>query len=117
MKIPRPLLPQQDMLAWLAQNHPDLLKTVEPDRDWLWVSADLRKDKATRESLKQLGFRFARKGHTTPSGKVAFWGHCCKRPTPFKKNSGSGKGPSGKSTEGDSLMSEIDQLLQEAGVS
>ena len=91
-----------EVLAWLQQHHPQLQRTAEPDRDWLWITADLRGDdnKPARESIKANGFRFARRGHTLPSGRVAFWAHSCTHPIGFKRG-GNGKGTAkaGRRTE------------------
>jgi len=79
-------IPMTEVLAWLQANHPDLHTAAEIERDWLWLCSDLRGDhnKATRDSIGEYGFRFAKKGHTLPSGKVSFWGHSCQKPIPFK---------------------------------
>jgi len=83
--------PMAEVLEWLHTNHPRLHATAEVERDWLWLVCDLRgeNNRPTRDSIKAFGFRFAKKGHTLPSGKLAMWGHSCLRPTRFhgkKKN-------------------------------
>jgi len=79
-------IPMTEVLAWLQANHPALHAASEIERDWLWLSCDLRGDhnKAVRDSIGEYGFRFAKRGHTLPSGKVSFWSHSCLRPIPFK---------------------------------
>ena len=76
-----------EVLAWLHANHPTLHATAEPERDWLWLGCDLRGDhhQAVRDSISEYGFRFAKRGHTLPSGTVSFWSHSCTRPIPFKR--------------------------------
>lgn len=76
-------IPMEEVMAWLSANHPNLM--AEPDRAWLWLVADLRGDqhKATRDSLKAHGFRFAAGGHKLPSGIISHWGHSCERPKVF----------------------------------
>jgi hypothetical protein len=79
-------IPMTEVLAWLQVNHPTLHAASEIERDWLWISCDLRGDhnKAVRDSIGEYGFRFCKHGHTLPSGKVSFWSHSCLRPIPFK---------------------------------
>lgn len=84
----RERIPQADVLAWLQASHPALLPSAELDRDWVWLTANLKGDehKATRESLKQYGFIFSRRGgHKLPSGNIGTWGHSCNKPLPFKR--------------------------------
>lgn len=84
----RERIPQTAVLEWLQANHPALHLAAEIDRDWIWLVVDLRGEdkKAIRESIKEFGFIFARRGgHTLPSGKVGTWGHSCSRPMPFKR--------------------------------
>jgi hypothetical protein len=90
-------IPMTEVLAWLKEHHPALHHTAEQDRDWLWLTADLRGDqnKAVRDSINhEGGFRFAKRGHTLPSGRVAFWGHSCSHPIGFKRKGGGS--PSGE---------------------
>lgn len=85
-----------EVLAWLLEHHPSLHATVEQDRDWLWLTADLKggQNQAVRDSINhEGGFRFAKRGHALPSGKVAFWGHSCSHPVGFKRT---GKLPGAK---------------------
>lgn len=88
-KTKRERIPQTEVLAWLQQNHPRLHKAAEIERDWVWIAADLRGDnnKPTRESIKEYGFIFSRKGgHPLPSGKMGTWAHACEKPIRFKRN-------------------------------
>lgn len=105
-----PKLSQVDVLEWLQKNHPSL--HAEIDRRWVWVSNNLSgaNNKPVREDLKQIGFRFAKNGHTTPSGTVAHWGHHCDAPIPFKRR-GDSKTDHDKPKRED-VLSEIDALLQ-----
>lgn len=78
-------IPTSTVLAWLKDNHPALHAVAEVDRNWVWIAADLRADEATRNSIKDYGFRFARRGgHPLPSGAMGAWAHSCDRPTPGK---------------------------------
>ena len=78
-------IPMEEVMAWLSANHPGIM--AEPDRAWLWLIADLRGDqhKATRDSLKAYGFKFAAGGHKLPSGQVSHWAHSCDRPKAFTR--------------------------------
>ena len=81
---------QSEVLAWLQQNYPKLWSKAEADRAWLWLPVDLRGQEydATRKALGEFGFRYARKGHLLPSGKVGTWAHHCTRPLPFRRGGG-----------------------------
>ena len=76
-----------EVLAWLHVNHPTRHAAVELERDWIWLGCDLRGDhnQAVRDSISEYGFRFAKCGHTLPSGIVSFWSHSCTKPIPFKR--------------------------------
>lgn len=80
-------IPTADVLAWLQNTHPALHQTAAVERAWVWLTADLRGDhnKPARESIKQFGFRFAKRGHTLPDGQIAFWAHSCSAPIGFKR--------------------------------
>ena len=77
----RPTPTQAECLAWLAATHPQL--HPETDRSWIWITDDLRQDKATRDSIRSYGFRFSGK-HPLAGGSIGTWGHSCKAPTPYK---------------------------------
>lgn len=81
----RDSIPTNEVLAWLAKNHPDLIDHAEIDRSWTWLAVDLRTKPEVRESLKQYGFVFAKRGHKMPSGSTGWWGHSCDAPMPFKR--------------------------------
>ena len=82
MPLKRASIEPQAVVEWLEEHHPSL--EYEQDRHWLWVIADLRQEVATRTSLKEFGFIFAKRGgHKLPSGRLASWGHSCDTPTPF----------------------------------
>ena len=76
------------VLAELASKHPELVPHVEQERDWLWLVWDGRgeQNKPIRESIGRqgIGFQFAPRGHTLPSGRVANWAHHCQSPLPFR---------------------------------
>ena len=81
-------IPASQVLAWLREHHPELYQVAELERDWCWLSVDLRGDnfKSVRESIKQYGFTFKRNGvHVLPSGKGGNWGHSCEKPLRFVK--------------------------------
>lgn len=87
-KPKRKPVPMDEVMAWLTANHPNI--KAEPDRDWLWLDADLRgeQNKPARESLKAYGFRFAAGGHKLPSGATGHWAHSCQRPKAFVRKGG-----------------------------
>jgi hypothetical protein len=76
---------QTEVLAWLLEHHPEIHATCEVDRDWVWITANLRELPAVRESIKPYGFRFCAKGHALPCGKVGTWAHHCEKPIGFKR--------------------------------
>lgn len=83
-------IPQATVLAWLAEHQPQLEAVIE--RHWIWIASSLQGDEhaAEREALKTMldgnGFKFARKGHTLPDGRVAYWAHACACPTRFHRH-------------------------------
>ena len=94
---------QTEVLAWLLANYPALHAAVEIERDWLWLSYDLRgaHQQAVRDALVAFGFRYAKRGHLLPSGKLSFWGHSCTRPIPFQRRGKTNKaGPPTQSDNG-----------------
>lgn len=90
-KRKRPLVPQEQVLSWLQQQFPQLAANAEVDRAWCWISQNLsgEHNRKVRDSLKEFGFRFAKRGHKLPSGTVGTWGHSCTSPLPFYRK---GKG-------------------------
>lgn len=89
MKTPAVLKSAEQVLAELAEKHPELLPHVEQDRSWLWLVGDFRGEqhKALRESIgrRGVGFIFAAAGHALPSGRTSNWGHHLETPTRFKR--------------------------------
>ena len=94
-----------DVLAWLQAQHPQLHGDAVIDRSWLWLAGDRLKPcqrgcdceackaKAIiRQAISEYGFRFAKRGHELPDGKLAWWGHSCERPTRFHKGQGRAQG-------------------------
>ncbi len=82
-------IPMSEVQAWLAVNQPQL--EVVRERDWLWCVTSLAgpEHAAEREAIKTMldgnGFRFAKKGHVLPDGRVSYWGHACDHPISFRK--------------------------------
>ena len=78
MNMPAPQV--QEMVEFVA---PHLAVHLRPDGSWLWYCGpSLKEDPAARETLKNLGFRFAKAGHVMPDKQTrSFWGHSCDRPT------------------------------------
>lgn len=92
-------IPMSEVMTWLNTTQPALHSDAHVDRDWVWITTDLRGDdnKERREAIKEFGFRFAMRGHDLPNGKTAFWGHSCNRPTRFKRH-GKGAKPNDTTT-------------------
>jgi hypothetical protein len=114
-------IPTTDVLSWLKANHPALHAVAEVDRNWVWIAADLRKDEAARTSIKEYGFRFARRGgHPLPSGAMGTWAHSCDRPTPgkFKRKQQPGQPASQPKPEAEAEQTEelLDELAAFAGL-
>ncbi len=54
------------------------------ERAWLWyVGPSLQHEPDTRAKLKALGFRYARRGHKLPDGRMGSWANSCQAPTPL----------------------------------
>ena len=106
-----------EVLSWLQANHPELHAAVEIERDWLWLCSDLRGDhnQVVRDSLCEFGFRFAKRGHTLPSGNISYWSHSCTKPIPFKRRSQSTK-PTTTNSSGDNAAPFSSDELAEASV-
>lgn len=107
MKTPPIIKPIAQVLAELDAAYPLLALNAEIDRNWVWLSADLRGEhnKATREAIgrRGIGFQFAPNGHALPSGNIGTWAHHAEHPTRFKRK---GKHPSTDgqpSTQNDSV--------------
>lgn len=92
---PRPKIPINTVLEWLQQNHPALHDVAEVDRNWVWLSVDLRGDNMAliREAIKEQGFVYHNHGgHLLPSGALGNWANACEHPIRFKRK-GKGNGP------------------------
>lgn len=87
---PRPLRSADVVMELIASAAPHLLEHAFMDRSWIWIcniNLSGEANKATREKLKEIGFRFSMQGHIMPDGKtVGKWGHCTLRPQPFKRH-------------------------------
>jgi len=94
--MPKNTIPQETVFSWVKEHHPNLY--VEIDRHWVWISADLRNDKVTRQALKDYGFRYAMRGHKLPSGKYGNWGHHCQHPVWRKRPTEDGPASPNKET-------------------
>ena len=111
-------LPMTEVLAWLHENHPELHAAALAERDWLWLCCDLRGDhnQAVRDSLCEFGFRFAKRGHTLPSGQVSYWSHSCTEPIPFKRRGKSTNKPTATNNSGDDAAPFSSDELAEASL-
>jgi hypothetical protein len=91
-KRKRPIHTPEEVFGWIMSTHQWLHERAEQDREWVWLAVDLRGDhnKEVRESLKEYGFRFAKRGHVLPSGSTGTWANACQRPMPFKRSAGAG---------------------------
>lgn len=95
MKRQREKIPAGTVLAWLKEHHPLLFEDAMIDRAWVWITANLSgpEHKATRQAIKEYGFRWAKHGHPLPNGATGTWGHACTKPIPFKKGSRQNSAP------------------------
>lgn len=73
-----------EVMEEVSERVPHILPHCFMDRDWIWVcNVDLRGEvnKPTRETLKEIGFRFSPGGHLMPDGTTrGTWGHSCSKP-------------------------------------
>ncbi len=105
MNPKRPSISQTQVLDWLQTNHPNLHTTAEIEKAWVWITENLQgaHNQPVRESIKAYGFRFAKRGHTLPSGKLAHWAHSCTAPLPFyRKRTSPSSGAAGRPAHEDS---------------
>jgi hypothetical protein len=112
-KPKRERIPQPDVLAWVASTHPALSASAHVERDWVWLAVDLRGDhnKPIRESIKEYGFRFAKRGHELGNGQTGTWAHACLKPLPFKRRGQDGRnGASGNGQPTEQTRDERDPL-------
>jgi hypothetical protein len=91
---PRPRLALDEVLAQVQAKLPALIPHLYRDGEWLWycgpslAGAD---NKPVRETLKEIGFRFAFSGHRMRNAAgeqtdiIGTWGHSCKHPTPPRR--------------------------------
>jgi hypothetical protein len=77
----------QEVMDSIATQLPEILGHIHADGDWLWYTGpSLQSSPATRLVLKDIGFRFAPRGHVMPEGNgIGSWGHSCLRPTPRRR--------------------------------
>ena len=105
MPLKKSISPQA-VVEWLEVHHPEL--EFEQDRHWLWLITDLRSAPAIRQSLKEFGFIFARRGgHKLPSGRLGMWGHSCDSPTPFFRRNKTSKARAEVPAADDATMKEL----------
>jgi hypothetical protein len=109
-------LPMIEVLAWLHANHPTLHAAVEAGRDWFWLCCDLRGEhnQTVRDTIVEYGFRFAKRGHTLPSGNVSYWSHSCTKPIPFKRRSKFASKSTSTNNSGDNAAPFSSEELAEA---
>lgn len=97
MKTPRPRLPIDEVMAQLQAKLPALVLHMFLDGEWVWYCGpSLAGDtnKPTRETLKEMGFRFAFNGHVMKDAEgnatdlTGSWGNSCQHPTPTRRRSG-----------------------------
>ena len=90
----KPTQQVNEVMKRVSQETPALVQHMFLDGEWVWycgpslAGAD---NKALRESLKEIGFRFCFKGHPMkgPDGQVTnvkgSWGHSCAKPMGFRR--------------------------------
>jgi hypothetical protein len=100
-QTPKPKMTQEEVMVRLQAELAPLVGHIEPDRSWLWCSANLKgcgksrpgkpcpcerctKMVEIRTRLKAIGFAFTEKGHTLASGSVAYWYHTCDGPAAYR---------------------------------
>lgn len=78
---PRPRRSAAEVMTEVSERLPHLEKHMFMDRDWIWVcniNLSGAQNKDTRETLKEIGFRFSMKGHVMQDGAtVGTWSHSC----------------------------------------
>ena len=76
--------PMAEVMDDLKAQLPDLIGHFYTDRSWLWYcgpSLAGDNNKATRETLSALGFRYAPRGHQMANGlTTGSWSHSCEAP-------------------------------------
>lgn len=80
----RQLLSTEEVMQRVYEQTPHLTEHMYEDRAWIWYcgpSLQGEHNKATREALKEIGFRFSPGGHLMPDNETrGTWGHSCDRP-------------------------------------
>ena len=110
-------MPLDDILSVLDEQHPDL--EWEADRCWIWITSEIgpvhrvkgctcsqcQERAAIRKALGRdgLGFIYAKRGHTCPSGAVSYWGHHSTHPIPFFRRHKSSRSAANTGTEKESV--------------
>ena len=76
-----------EVMASIEATLPRLLPHFFYDRDWLWYCGpSLKDDEEARTLLKQLGFRWAKKGHVMQDGvTIGTWSHSLQHPLPPRR--------------------------------
>ena len=97
MKTNRPT--QDEVMAWLKDNHPALYILATRERDWVWIRqhqtfAAMGMEVPHIDSLRAYGFRVKREGvHTLPDKTEACWYHSCQgKWFPYSKKRGYKRG-------------------------
>lgn len=87
-------------MAQVQARLPALVPHMYLDGAWVWYcgpSLAGESNKPTRETLKELGFRFAFSGHVMkdaagqPTSTIGSWGNSCQHPTPPRRRSHGGR--------------------------
>ena len=76
---------QQAVMGQLKADSRCSMVSCELDGDWVWVTTNLQHHPDARTALKEMGFRYAKRGHALPSGSTGTWAHSCQHPTPTWK--------------------------------
>ena len=93
-KPKRPRLALDEVLAQVQARAPAIIPHLYRDGEWVWYcgpSLAGNDNKPVRETLKEIGFRFAFAGHRMRDGEgnqtdvIGTWGHSCKHPTPPRR--------------------------------
>lgn len=81
-----------EVLDQVQARAPDLAPHLYLDGKWLWYcgpSLQGEAHKPQREALKEIGFRFAGKGHPLKDAEgkeiTGHWGHSCQAPTALRR--------------------------------
>lgn len=89
----------EELINQLALMFPQVEYEIE--KSWVWITSDLaphankcsckqcQERAVIRKGIHALGFMYAKKGHTLPSGARSYWGHHCEKPTRFARHKSS----------------------------